>query len=132
VTCLRLFWEKTANADGIVRDYVTSEFGIEVVEEVAEAIRLLEDNYPVNPPDAVHARRALTLMQGAEARMKERARFSWRWRLLMLRAIIDVETARQPESVSAKRNAAYEELIDLYCAQSAQPAVCPQAIRGAS
>jgi hypothetical protein len=127
VTCLSLFWNRNATADEIVRDYVTVEFGPDVVADVAEAIRLLEENYPVNPPDATRANRALALLEGAEPRMTAIARKAWRWRILMARAIIDAETAAHPKEVTARRNAAYEELIEIYCAQKAHCSVLPPA-----
>lgn len=127
VTCLRLFWDKAATSDAVVRDYAAAEFGPAVAVEVAEAIGLLEENYPVNPPDADRAGRALVLLEGVDRRLPVSVSGAWRWRLLMLRAIIDVETAGHPQEVTARRNAAYEELIQWYCAQMAQHAVCPRA-----
>lgn len=127
VTTLRLFWEKAADADTIVRDYIHAAFGPAVVQEVAEAIRLLEDNYPKEALDAGRAERALALLQAAESRLDDQTRTGWRWRLLMLRAIIDVELVKSPDIVTAACNAAYEELIELYCAQTAQICVLPRA-----
>jgi hypothetical protein len=127
VTCLRLFWDKEAKADAIAREYAVAEFGPAAAGAVSEAIRLLEENYPVNPPDAARAGQALKLLESVERCMPASARIDWRWRLLLMRAIIDVETAAQPNVVTVRRNAAYEELIDINCAYVALCAVCPPA-----
>ena len=127
VTCLRLFWDKSATVESIVNEYIDYEFGPQVQSEVAEAICLLEENYPSEELDEDKATRAYALLQGAESRMTADARAGWRWRLLLLRAIIDVETARSPAVITTRRNAAYEELITLYSAQTAQNCVCPRA-----
>ena len=127
VTGQRLFWNKEWDSETIVRDYAAYEFGIAVQSEVAEAVRLLEENYPGEVPDAGKAGRALALLQNAEKKMTDRDRAGFRWRLLMLRAIIDVEMTKPPSVVTARRNAAYEALIELYSASNAQDAVCPRA-----
>jgi len=126
VTCLRLFWDKSAGVDAIIHDYAGYEYGDDL-PEIAEAIRLLEENYPSEELNEARATRALALLETAESRMTAVARAGWRWRILLLRAIIDVETVRCSEVISLRRNAAYEELLTLYCAQTGQVCVVPRA-----
>ena len=125
VTCLRLFWNKLATADVITREYAAAEFGAKMADEVAEAIGLLEANYPLNPPDGARAGRALTLLETIDRRLPDHVRSVWRWRLLMLRALVDVELASSPEEVSVRCRSAYDEIMDLYYAATACSSVRP-------
>jgi hypothetical protein len=121
------YWDKEADAADAVRTYVAYEFSPEVVALVTEAIYLLEETYPpeTRTPEAV--RRAWELLRDADARLPERARAAWRWRILYLRALIDVELLGG--EVTDAADAAYEELIDIFCAQHAGGPVLPRSRR---
>jgi len=90
---------------------------------------LLERTYPTETrsPDAV--RRAHELLEEADARLGERARRSWRWRILYLRALIDHELLVNGGALSDRCDAALEELIRLYCAEGAGGPVLPRSRR---
>jgi hypothetical protein len=122
----RFFWEKETPAWQTVREYIAYEFSTEVVEPVAEAIALLEANYPRTEWTLERAERAWALLQDADARLPERARTRWRWRILYLRALIDVELITHNNVVSDRCDAAYEELLDLLHLQNGWRCVSPE------
>ncbi len=127
VICISLFWNREAEAVEIIRDYANFEFGTATIQSVSEAIDILETIYPESTLTLEGAERALTLLRSAESVMTSGARSGWRWRILLLRAIIDVERMRSPDCVTEARNAAYEELTRIYLAGKAGGPVAPRA-----
>ena len=128
VTCLSLFWDKDADLDKVVREYIGYEFGTVVVEKMAAAIRIMEETYRPQLRTHEKAKTVIDLVQEAAAKLPSRVLSSWRWRLLFLRAIIDLEATTHANAtgiVSDRQNDAFKELVNLYCAENAQPSVTP-------
>jgi len=126
VSCISLFWNKDISAKEIIREYVNFEYGSDAVESLMTVIDILEDTYPTDNLCLKQAKKALELIEEAEAKLPERTLNSWRWRILKLRAIIDVEKMSSTEFVTETLNNAYEELTTLYCAQKAGGPVAPR------
>lgn len=84
------YWAGT-NANETLRDYIRFEFSSDIrhVEAVMEAIQLLEQTWDGGSKDPVASKRALDLLNVVDGDLAVQAKTSWRWRLLMLRAIID-------------------------------------------
>jgi hypothetical protein len=125
--CAGLYWQPQAAVADLVRGYLAYYLGQAVAETAAQAVALLEANYPSETMTLERAEPAGELLQQVAEKLPERVRCDWRWRLLWLRALIDVETLRSPAMISVARNAAYEELTQLYCAQGAGSPVAPRA-----
>jgi hypothetical protein len=107
----RFFWDKDAKASDAVRDYIAFEYGPEAVDLVAEAIDLLERTYPRSDWRREDVERACRLMTRADSMLSARARASWRWRILYLRAVIDLELINNGNVPTDRCDEAYEELI---------------------
>jgi len=123
----QFFWNRNTKAVDAVREYVSAEYSPVVVEPVTEAILLLEKTYQrgnQNPKDIV---RAYELLQGADAKLSQRVRESWRWRMLLLRATIDFELSTHNQQVTDRCNDAYEELIRISHLETGWTAVKPPA-----
>ncbi len=71
------------------------------------------------------AEQAYATMQEVNARLTPQARTSWRWRQLYLRALLDSELKTNGGSPTARCNAAFAELIQIYHAENANPHVRP-------
>lgn len=110
----RFFWDKSTRATDAVRDYIAYEYGPAGVDPVSEAIALLEQNYPFATWQRENVERATNLILQADAQLDPRARASWRWRILYLRALIDYELATHANEVTDRCDAAYEELIRIF------------------
>ncbi len=134
--CAQFFWSRAGDAWAIVREYVAYEFGQQAVAPVLEAIGIMEHNLPrdMQHSDAgyrfplVHAERieeCWQLMVRADAQLSPRARASWRWRVLFLRALIDRELAAHDGYVSERCEKAFEELTRIYHAEGALMWVAP-------
>ena len=128
VICLALFWDKGADWREILRAYTRYEFSPSAADDVSAAIALMEETYPLEKLTLDKAKKALALLDTAADGLPSRVLESWRWRLLYLRAIIDVETATHPGRegvVSDRQQECFEELTGLYCAQQAEWSLKP-------
>jgi hypothetical protein len=133
----QFFWQKDRPASSIVDEYIAYEFSAKVVAPVRRAIEILETNYPrrtenleKGDPQFVleHSRgteEALNLIRQADQQLSPRARASWRWRILYLRALIDDELVKNDFRVSPRCEEAFQELTNIYNAQRADMDVSP-------
>ena len=133
--CARLYWEDQP-ALATVEEYLGFEFGAEFVEPLLRAIMLFEQTLPrqrvtvgeitrfvLAHPDGVEE--AQTLIRQVDAQLPTHLRASWRWRILYLRAIIDVELVQHDGHLSAMCEEAMRELTAIYAAEQAEYAVAP-------
>ncbi len=125
IICSRFYWKKDTPATDAVRAYIAYEFSPVVVELVAEAITLLERTYPHTDRQSVEVERAYALIQQADTVLPPRARASWRWRILYLRAVIDHELINHDNEPTDRCDAAYEELIRLYHVENGWFCIAP-------
>ena len=134
----QFYWQKNRPAGSIVDEYIAYEFSPKVVAPVHRAIEILEANFPRRRVDFLKetdgrfvfehssgAEEAWNLIQQADGRLPPRARTSWRWRILYLRALIDNELVKNDYRVSPRCEEALEELTKIYYAQNAYMAVSP-------
>ncbi|MDQ1257859.1 MAG: hypothetical protein QG656_2467 [Candidatus Hydrogenedentes bacterium] len=126
VVCFQFYWNKNTAAEDTLREYAAFEFSPEAVEDVIEAVRLLEAAWIERGPKSVEA---FQLLEKVDAALPSRAKAAWRWRLLYLRGLIDAELARNGNKMEGDilRNA-FRELTAIYHAENAHPAVKPHAV----
>ena len=142
----QFYWSDRPAAE-TVREYVAFEFSPDVVDEVAavvetlernhrfrwwpgllEGVKLMMDWFPSRGAasrDDPGAEEALRTMEAVDGRLTPRARRSWRWRQLILRARLDAELKAGGGAPNARCDAAFAELVELYHAQRADPVVRP-------
>lgn len=139
----QFFWQKNVPASAVLDEYIAYEFSPKVVPLVRRAVAILERNYPrhaenlENPNAPVHfvmnntagAQEAFKLLRQANKRLSRRAKTSWRWRILYLRGLIDSELAKHRFRVSARMEAAFDELTGIYHTQNAVYWVTPPTTR---
>lgn len=125
----RFYWDKNHAAEQTVRDYIAYEFSPQVVDDVAEAIQLMEtihsNGWKADSKNPDYAVREWELIQSTDKRLPERIRQSWRWRILYLRALLDRERFSSGLDSPVSR-AAFQELETIYhVSESTSPAVRP-------
>lgn len=145
VLWLQWYGDAGRTADEITREYIGYEFSPYVVDEVMEAIFILEANqnhiWLYEPPSSDwprprHTRsamdferdpqRALQLMQQADSKLPEAAKKSWRWRILYLRALLDSRLqATRGFWGDEECEQAFRELTAIYHAQGAEYKCAP-------
>ena len=120
----QFYWKRDTPAIDTVRQYASYEFSPGVADDVVHAVNILEQNHTLPAADAGSAD-ALDRLQKADARLSRRARASWPWQILLLRALLDREHYAQAGQRTEAAAAALRELTVLYRAQRAEPAVRP-------
>lgn len=87
------YWEKDRHWKDTLSEYINYEYEREVCEEVLELMELVEKNHLIvgerKAPDYAASDRAAGLAMTVDAKLGERAKTSWRWRILYIRAILD-------------------------------------------
>jgi len=133
----QFYWQKDRTADSIVDEYIAYEFSPAVVTSVRKAIEILETNLPRRAENLEKGvprfvlehsgatGEAWNLIRQADRQLSPRARASWRWQILYLRALIDDELVKNDYRVSPRCEQALENLTKIYCAQKAILAVSP-------
>lgn len=135
----QFYWDKDASAEDTVKEYIAYEFSPRVVGMVWEVVQILEKDYPRHPENlnpthgpvkfvlnqSADAQHAFEIVAQAEVQLSPRARRSWRWRMLYLRALIDSELASHGFQVSKRCEEAFRELVNIDHAQSAYYVVSP-------
>jgi hypothetical protein len=120
-------------------EYMTYECGAEVPELILQAIAIYEanqlrswENGDYSPPytkclmpEDKGSRRAVELMQRADADLPTWARTQWRWRILYLRALIDAEMFQSNGVPPDTCEPWFHELMRIYHAQHADIVVAP-------
>ncbi len=147
--CLQLCWNPDREVEGIVREYAAGEFAAETAENVVSAIYQLESNmqHSVSGADALARQlnlggsgastaalyglaavqdpeRPLALLETAAMRMSPCARQAWRWRLLWLRAALDLELSRSGGRPTDRTDEYFEEICRVSHADGAELTVC--------
>ncbi len=120
IICAGFYWNRNAKALDILREYISYEFSRSLENQLTTAIGLLERTYPqqTRQPEDVEA--AWRIISEADSCLPQRARKSWRWQILYLRALIDHELLASQESPhSDKCDQAFEELTAIYHAENA-------------
>jgi hypothetical protein len=149
------YWAGEAEVEETLREYSAYELGAKA-EPVLRVLEILESNhapvftrgfrpdgwfdgevvpltgyanaYQVKQPhrDPARAAEALALCQQIDAALPGWARAAWRWRLLYIRALLDAELLEHGNATPACEEA-LQEIIRLYHAEHAEPAVAPPA-----
>ena len=88
----------------------------------------LQRIYDARPADP-GAEEAYATMKRVDERLAPWARTSWRWRQLYLRALLDAELKTNGGKPNDLCNRAFAELIEIYHAQNAEPAVRPPLVK---
>lgn len=88
------YWDKDRHYRDILGEYINYEYAHDVQEEVLEMMELIEVNHVGvggrKEPDMEAAIRAEHLAKKVDAKLGKRAKESWRWRILYIRACIDM------------------------------------------
>ena len=96
VQCIGYYWEPNKHYRDILAEYISYEYSADVCEEVLEMMELIEDNHVgvanAEEPNMEKASRVLELAEKVNEQLSDRAKASWRWRILYIRAVLDKMT----------------------------------------
>ena len=89
------YWEPDKNYRDILAEYINYEFSAEVIDRVIEMMELIEQNHVAGddgtPISLPAAHRAKALAEEIDAKLSDRAKKAWRWRVLYIRTLLDVK-----------------------------------------
>jgi hypothetical protein len=115
--CYQLYWRKDRSPESIVREYLAYEYSPDHVDDLWQAVRLLEDTWLERGPKSTEA---LRIIERVEPKLTPQVQRSWRWRIVRLRAQIDDELVRRSGRLEGDvLKAAFGELTRLYHAENA-------------
>ena len=147
VLTLQFYWSQDADPMEVVHDYAAYEYAAEAAADVVRAVEILEENHQhllmcvtggeeqfhenvikAGAPDRPYefrvktgalsrAEECLDILEAVDRALSQRARTSWRWRLLLVRARLDVELKRNDTLPNPNCEPFFRELRTLYCAQ---------------
>ncbi len=142
----QFYWNDQPAAE-TVKEYIAFEFSPDVVADVASVVKTLEQNHHmrwwpgklegvplemdwfpskgVKPQDDPGAEEAYATMQRIDGLLTPQAKKAWRWRQLYLRALLDAELKTNGGKPNDRCNEAFAELIEIYHAENANPAIRP-------
>ena len=107
------FWNPERTAEETLREYIAYEFSPGVIDETVMLIHLLEQNHSRRILET--AEKALEIAEEIDKKLPEKSRQSWRWRILYLRSLIDLQLClpADREKVDSLKKA-YTELEKIY------------------
>lgn len=142
----QLYWSDRP-AEQTVREYAAFEYSPAVAGDVAKVIATLEQNHHwrwwpgelegvkldlnwfpsrgARPQADPGAQEAYETVQRVDGLLSPQARKAWRWRVLYLRALLDAELRANDGKPNARCKEAFAELIEIYHARNANPAIRP-------
>ena len=142
----QFYWNDQPAAE-TVKEYIAFEFSPDVVAYVAGVVKTLEQNHHwrwwpgmlegvklqmdwfpsrgAAPQADPGAEEAYAAMQRIDGLLMPQAKKAWRWRQLYLRALLDAELKTNGGKPNERCNEAFAELIKIYHAENADPAVRP-------
>lgn len=142
----QLYWNDRPAAE-TVHEYAAFEYSPAVADDVVQVIATLEQNHHfrwwpgklegvkldldwfpsrgARPQADPGAEEASATVQRVDGLLTPQARTAWRWRILFLRALLDAELKVNGGKPNARCHEAFAELIRMYHAENANPAVRP-------
>jgi len=149
---LQLNWNSRLTTREIAREYAASEFAPVVADEVVTVMLALEEaldhNYDYNSVGSVMAaggfdafqgeapsifllpkvtapEHAASILRRVETQLPVAARNAWRWRILLLRALLDEELHRSGGRPTRLSDDYFDELTRIFYAENAERIVTP-------
>jgi hypothetical protein len=125
IICARFYWNPNISAEKTVKEYIAYEFSPAVVDSVWKAIRIFEQNHH-RTKIGESAKEAFRLVKQADAQLTTKAKTSWRWRMIYLRAQIDNELFRTGGRLEGQTlKSAFEEVTRISHAENANQPIKP-------
>ena len=93
IQCVGYYWNRKASYREILEEYFSYELSAQTARDAVELTEVIEKNHVAvgeeREPDRRDSDRAGELARSIDARLDERAKNSWRWRILYARGILD-------------------------------------------
>ena len=134
----QFYWERDKSATKTMKEYVSFEFSHDHADSILEAIAIIEKNHGLRaafkagtppkfylPAEDHGAEKAYELLKTVDHNLSDRTKKSWRWRILLLRALFDYELRLNKGIPNDEVEAGFRELTMMYHAEQADDSVRP-------
>jgi len=137
----QFYWDRKKTAEQTLKEYVAFEYSPEYISEVLEAIHILEKNHGMStakwamvpgapkaivfPEQDAGAERAYHLLKEVDKRLPQNRKKAWRWRILLLRAMLDYEIRQQKGVPNAAVEAGFQEILQIFHVEKGDVRVRP-------
>lgn len=138
---LQLGWDPDRDTAEIVREYAAAHLSAAKADEITDMVFMMEELLGINMTESpeglrfdywrppVRAEECLERVKRVDAGLPEPVRRSWRWRILVLRAMLDAELKRSGGTPTAAAENCWRELTGLYHAHCAEGACHPPEVK---
>ena len=143
-----LYWNSASPVEQTLREYIAYEYAPEAEDSILKVIRILEQNHHmrwwpgeldgvkllldwfpsknVKPQADPDAEEAYAIVKQTDKILSERARKSWRWRILYIRTMLDAELKANGGSPNQACINGFKELMKIYhTTEKSDPVVKP-------
>ncbi len=125
----QFYWHENISSEDIIREYISYEFSEKFTNEIAEAIKILEDNHGLStwnwykdpaygkvdvPDNDYGSEKAYSILKDVDQKLPSNVRGRWRWRILIIRAMMDYEFRRSEGKINEAIENGFQELSLLY------------------
>lgn len=121
VVVLQFYWDRNRSARDTLIEYINYEYGTGVTDEALKILDGLETAastaFHKQPVDREPVRRTFELANAVQEQMPEWARNTWRWEILYLRTLLDLERFAGAGLNSDDAQAAMLRLAEIYHCQ---------------
>lgn len=125
----QFYWDSSISAKQSLKEYISFEFSSEHADDILTAIEIMEKNYGMSTyqwarvPDAKKiveisredfgAEEAYLILKQVDTKLSKSVKKSWRWRLLLLRSLLDFELRQTGGVPNETINNTFQELCDI-------------------
>lgn len=112
------YWEPDRSYQDILKEYIRYEYAWDVAEEVLEMMEFIEINHSAlgcygegeGELDIQYAYKAREIAERVNEKLSEKAKSAWRWRILYIRAILDVRRYEYYEAHKGEEDVNFDTL----------------------
>lgn len=125
----QFYWHEDIDYKEVLKEYISYEYSEQYVKEIMEAIETLEKNHGLMtyawyqnpnhweidvPKEDFGAKKAYFSLKSMDQKLPLSVRKSWRWRILLIRSMLDYELRLTGGEIDAVAERGFQELFAIY------------------
>lgn len=125
----QFYWHEDIDYKEALKEYIAYEYAGQYVEDILKVIEILEKNHGLKtsrwyanpdygkidvPKVDFGAKKAYLSLKSIDQKLPQRTRESWRWRILLIRSMLDYELRLTDGKISAAAEKGFQELFTMY------------------
>ncbi len=125
----QFYWDENIPAKEVLKEYISFEYSADFTREITDAIMILEKNHGLSswnwyrdpeygkidvPDKDFGSEKAYRMLKDVDQKLPEHVRSSWRWRILLIRAMMDYELRASKGNITPPVEDGLRELCNLF------------------